>query len=256
MTTSTPGQGSIVITGACGAYGRELATAFSKTNNNLVLLDRMPAYAFAHELAPGCSVDYITCDLADPIALDAACTRILEHGSIRALINNAGIFPFNELMEVSASDIAQVFAINVIAPTLLCQRIGAAMMQSGGGAICNISSASASVVRSNGAIYGSSKAALEQLTRAFAVSLADGGIRVNAIRPGLRTENLVAQLVQGHQDRILSGIPMGRLSEPGEVAALVEFLCSDDARFITGQVIAVDGGSSIHRRAPTPQEQA
>lgn len=256
MNTRTTDRGAIVITGACGAYGRELASTFSKAGESLILLDRMPSYEFAHELASGCTADYIACDLADPTALDTACSRILANGTPRALINNAGVFPFDELLDVSATDMARVFAVNVIAPTTLSQRVGAAMAHRGGGTICNISSAAASVVRSNGAIYGASKAALEQLTRAFAVSLANGGVRVNAVRPGLRTENLVAQLVGGHQDRIRAGIPMGRLSEPGEVAALVQFLCSDDARFITGQVIAVDGGSSIHRRMPNPQEHS
>lgn len=148
-----------------------------------------------------------------------------------------------------------ILGVNLRAPLRLMQRVGAAMAQRGAGAICNISSAAASVVRENGAVYGASKAALEQLTRAFAVRLGPVGVRVNAVRPGLRGDTRDGVPTE-HLRRVGADVPLRRLAQPGEVAALVSFLCSGAAAFITGETIAVDGGNGIHRRAPAAQQSA
>jgi NAD(P)-dependent dehydrogenase (short-subunit alcohol dehydrogenase family) len=243
----------IVITGACGAYGRELAARFSACGHPLVLVDIMQEYGFAHELTGQGDFSYHACDFKDADAVTALAQHIVRDGAPWALINNAGTFPFDELADMAPDAISSVLAVNFTAPVILSQHLGAAMAEAGGGCICNVSSGAADVVRSNGAIYGASKAALEQITRAFAVTLGPAGVRVNAVRPGLRTRNLVSPLAAGHQDRIKASIPLRRLSEDGELANLLAFLCSDEGRFITGQVIGVDGGNAINRRIQTTE---
>lgn len=241
----------IVITGACGAYGRELARHFSAHGHDLVLVDILPQHDFLHELANPEHAVYLQCDLGRTDAVLQLADDILRHGTPRALVNNAGVFPFDELMDIPPDTIQSIMAINFMAPVLLMQRLGEAMGRAGGGCICNISSGAAEVVRSNGAVYGASKAALEQITRAFAVTLGPGKVRVNAVRAGLRTRNLLSPMLAGHEARITASIPLRRLSEDGELASLVYFLCSDEARFITGQTIGVDGGNTLNRRLQT-----
>ena len=245
----------VVITGSCGAYGRELAQRFSAKGHPLVLVDILPQHPFLNELAHPDRCTYLQGDLSCSDDVLALAQAILQHGAPQALINNAGIFPFDELSDIAPDAIQAIMAINFTAPVLLMQRLGAAMAQAGGGSICNISSGAADVVRSNGAVYGASKAALEQITRAFAVTLGPDQVRVNAVRAGLRTRNLVAPMQAGHESRIAANVPLRRLSEDGELASLVQFLCSDEARFITGQIIGVDGGNTLNRRQANTETQ-
>lgn len=123
------------------------------------------------------------------------------------------------------------------------------MAARGSAGICNMSSGAASVVRDNGAIYGASKAALEHLTRAFAVKLGPAGVRVNCVRPGLRGGDTMQSVPASHLARVGTNVPLRRLAAPGEVADVVCFLCSDAASFTTGETIAVDGGNGINRRS-------
>ncbi len=105
------------------------------------------------------------------------------------------------------------------------------------------------MVRENGAVYGASKAALEQLTRAFAVRLGPDGVRVNAVRPGLRHDTMNG-MPNMHLQRVGSTVPLRRLAQPGEVTGVVAFLCSEAAAFITGETLSADGGNGINRRIP------
>lgn len=237
----------VVITGALGAHGQELVRAYARLGARLLLTDR-PATCPGIEGVPPEAFQYFPCDLGDAQQLAQLAPRLLEAGAPDVLINNAAVFPFIDLMDMPLDAIDTLLAVNLRAPLYLCQTLGAAMASAGRGAICNVSSGAASVVRENGAVYGASKAALEQLTRAFAVRLGPSGVRVNAVRPGLRTANTVQAIPDAHQERIREGIPLRRFSQEGEFADTVLFLCSDQAAFITGQTIAVDGGSAINRR--------
>jgi 3-oxoacyl-[acyl-carrier protein] reductase len=239
---------TVVITGAAGAYGRELASAFHAEGARLVLSDRL---ARLDSSLPDDSFHYLPADLSDRRDLERLADALIAEGAPDVLINNAALFPFTDLLDISPESAEALLAVNLRAPLRLMQRVGAAMAQRGHGAIINISSGAASVVRDNGALYGASKAALEHLTRAFAVRLGPSGVRVNAVRPGLRGDSL-AGIPADHMARVGAGVPLRRLARDGEVAAAVMFLCSDAAAFVTGETIAVDGGNGINRRMTAP----
>ena len=236
---------TVAITGASGAYGRELADAFESLGARLLLSDAMHSHARPPRSS---NWRYKQADLSAAEDIEALAQWLLSEGTPDVLINNAGLFPFVDVMDISPQASQAIFSVNLNAPLRLMQRIGSAMADRGSGVICNISSGAASVVRENGAVYGASKAALEQLTRAFALRLGPTGVRVNAVRPGLRGNTLEGIPVE-HLQRVGSTVPLRRLARQGEVASVVTFLCSEAAAFITGEVVAVDGGNGINRRA-------
>lgn len=239
---------TVAITGAAGAYGRELAAAFHARGARLLLSDRIEAF---DSPLPSGDWLYSPADLSTAAGIERLADAWLSDAPPEVLVNNAALFPFIDLLEVTPEDARSIFSVNLQAPMRLMQRLGSSMAQRGSGVICNISSGAASVVRENGAVYGASKAGLEQLTRAFAVRLGPFGVRVNAVRPGLRSDSL-AGIPAAHMARVGSGVPLRRLAQDGEVASVVTFLCSDAAAFITGESVAVDGGNGINRRTPTP----
>lgn len=249
MTVAQDYKGrTVAITGAAGAYGRELAAAFYQRGARLLLSDTLPTLAPTAELPQG-SCRYLRADLASADGVEMLANWLLTEGEPDVLVNNAALFPFVDILVTPPETFDAIVAVNLRAPFRLMQRVGGAMAQRGSGAICNISSGAASVVRENGAVYGSSKAALEHLTRAFAVRLGPAGVRVNAVRPGLRGDTRDG-IPADHLQRVGAGVPLRRLAQPGEVAGLVTFLCSDAGAFITGETIAVDGGNGINRRIP------
>lgn len=238
----------VVVTGANGAYGKEIAAAFAQQGAKLLLSDLAPSLAPSDELPEG-SFTYLPADLCHAADLEALAENLLAQGTPDVLVNNAGLFPFLDILDMPLDAFDRILNVNLRAPFHLMQRLGAAMAQRGSGAICNISSGAASVVRENGAVYGASKAGLEHLTRAFAVRLGPQGVRVNAVRPGLRGDTH-EPIPDSHLQRVGSGVPLRRLARPGEVSNLVTFLTSDAAAFISGETIAVDGGNAINRRMP------
>lgn len=238
----------VVVTGAHGAYGKEIAAAFAHQGAKLLLSDLAPSLSPSDELPEG-SFTYLSADLSRAADLEALAENLLARGTPDVLVNNAGLFPFLDVLDMPLDAFDRVLNVNLRAPFRLMQRLGSAMAQRGSGAICNISSGAASVVRENGAVYGASKAGLEHLTRAFAVRLGPQGVRVNAVRPGLRGDTH-EPIPESHLQRVGSGVPLRRLARPGEVSNLVTFLTSDAASFISGETIAVDGGNAINRRIP------
>ncbi|MBU6261322.1 MAG: SDR family oxidoreductase, partial [Burkholderiales bacterium] len=188
----------------------------------------------------------LTLDVRDPAqvaaAVDAACAR---HGAIDVLVNNAGRMTQGPFEQTPVAEFEALFAVNVGGIYHLVQAVAARMRLRRRGAIVNL--ASVSSVRGGGAVgnvwYGASKAAVVALTAGLARELGPQGVRVNAISPGLVETDMVRPfLTPEHRARVLARFPMGRLATVDDVARLALFLCSDDAGFINGQTVAVDGG--------------
>lgn len=236
----------VVITGAAGVYGRELAAAFAAEGATLFLTDaRSPA---APPGLPPHRAILHAADLTQDDALDAMVAAATAHGAPDVLVNNAGIYPFIPLMEVTPGEYDRIQAINARAPFRLMQGIGAAMAQAGRGCIVNVSSTAAEVIRGNGVPYGASKCGLEYLSRAFALELGASGVRVNCARPGFAEGSAEVAMPAGYAEAITARGLLRRAIHPGEFAASVLFLCSDAAGFITGTVLDSAGGGAINRR--------
>ncbi len=239
----------VVVTGAAGIYGTALAAGFAAEGARLVLADRHESRlaAVAATLPRGCFV-LQAADLTRDEAIDALVARANEGGAPQVLVNNAGIYPFIPLMEVTPGDYDRILGVNARAPFRLMQGIGGAMAEAGRGAIVNVTSAAAEVVRGNGVPYGASKCALEYLTRAFALELGGRGVRVNSARPGFAEGSAEVTMPPGYADAIRRRSLLGSMGAPAEFAAVVMWLCSAEAAHVTGTVLDAGGGGHINRR--------
>ena len=163
--------------------------------------------------------------------------------SIDILVNNAGILIVGKHNELSSSDFQEILQVNVIAPFVLMSKLSDSMKENKFGRIVNISSIWSQVSREGRSIYSASKAAVDSLTRSFALELSSYNILVNSIAPGyVNTELIKKNNSQTELDYIKKDIPLGRFAETSEIANLVTFLCSEKNSYITGQVITIDGG--------------
>jgi NAD(P)-dependent dehydrogenase (short-subunit alcohol dehydrogenase family) len=186
----------------------------------------------------------VHCDVSDAGAVTSAIEAVSRRfGRLDALVNNAGVAVFAPLLETSDQDWNRVLAVNLTGP-FLCTKAAAPLMRDhGGGAIVNITSISAVRASTLRSAYGTSKAGLAHLTKQLAVELAEFGIRVNGIAPG-PVETAMAKAVHSPEIRAdyHDAIPLNRYGLEEELAEAVLFLCGDRASYITGQVLAVDGG--------------
>ncbi|CAN5227364.1 SDR family oxidoreductase [soil metagenome] len=242
---------SAVITGAASGIGRATAELFAREGARLVMTDIAgePLLVLAEQLRhAGTEVETVIGD----VSVETDARRMIEaavdrFGRLDVLVANAGIIPLGDALEVSAAGWDEVMAIDGRGMFLTCKFAIEAMLATGGGAIVCLSSISGVAGQKRQAAYGPAKFIATGLTMHLAVEWADRGIRVNAVAPGtIRTERVkqipeepggaqyLAEIEQRH--------PMGRLGEPAEVASAIVFLASDDASFITGVVLPVDGG--------------
>ena len=163
--------------------------------------------------------------------------------SIDILVNNAGILKVGKHNDLSSSDFQEILQVNVIAPFVLMSKLSDSMKENKFGRIVNISSIWSQVSREGRSIYSASKAAVDSLTRSFALELSSYNILVNSVAPGyVNTELIKKNNSQTELDYIKKNIPLGRFAETSEIANLVTFLCSEKNSYITGQVITIDGG--------------
>ena len=242
---------SAVITGAAKGIGRATADLFATEGARLVAtdidaagLDRLRADL---ELR-GAECATVVGDVSKPDDARRMIEAAVEHyGRLDVLVANAGIIPLRTITEATPEDWDEVMSIDGRGMFLTCKYAIEQMLQNGGGSIVCLSSISGMAGQSSQSTYGPAKFVASGLTKHLAVEWADRGIRVNAVAPGtIRTERVrelpnepggaeyIEQIVRMH--------PMGRLGEPDEVARAIAFLASDEASFITGAILPVDGG--------------
>ena len=163
--------------------------------------------------------------------------------SIDILVNNAGILKVGQHNEISSVDFHEILQVNVIAPFVMMSKLSHSMKENKYGRIVNVSSIWSQVSRDGRSIYSASKAAIDSLTRSFALELSPYNILVNSVAPGyVNTELIKKNNSQTELVSIKKNIPLERFAEPSEIANLATFLCSEKNSYITGQVIMIDGG--------------
>ena len=232
-----------LVTGAARGIGFATAKRFLADGWRVALLDiegELLDRAVA-DLADSENTLALDCDVSLAKAVAGAIAEIERRfGRLDALVNNAGVAVFAPLLDTSDEDWSRVLEVNLTGPFLCTKAAAPLMREHGGGAIVNISAVRASTLRS---AYGTSKAGLAHLTKQLAVELASLGIRVNAVAPG-PVETAMAKAVHTPEIRAdyHDAIPLNRYGLEEELAEAIFFLCSDRSSYITGQVLAVDGG--------------
>jgi NAD(P)-dependent dehydrogenase (short-subunit alcohol dehydrogenase family) len=236
-----------LITGSTSNIGAAIATAFAAEGAHVVVSGRNQERGdavVAQIRAAGGKADLIIADLDGSAkasrTLAAEATRVLG-GRIDILVNNAGIFPRLTTPTTTEASFDEVYAVNVKAPFFLTAAVAPAMAERGSGAIINLGSWIARLGIPVSSLYSSTKGAMETLTRAWAAEFGPAGVRVNAISPG------VIRPPATHGDThpgvaMMRGTPAGRTGTPDEVAHAAVYLASDEAGFVNGTVIDVDGG--------------
>ncbi len=242
----------VVVTGAAQGIGEACARRLVKDGASVALWDVAdgPGMALAAELsgADGSrdAALYLHCNVANKADVDAALAATLARfGHVDGLVNNAGIFKAAPFLDVTEADWDAVIAVNLKGSFLVGQAVAREMVRHGHGAIVNMSSVNGTLAIPSIASYNASKGAINQLTRVMALSLADQGVRVNAVAPGTIATELARSAVLTSDEaklRIMSRTPMKRLGEPGEIADVVAFLLSNAASYVTGEIVVVDGG--------------
>jgi NAD(P)-dependent dehydrogenase (short-subunit alcohol dehydrogenase family) len=235
-----------LVTGAARGIGLATAKRFLADGWRVALLDiegELLNSAVA-DLANPENALALHCDVSDSKAVAGALAEIERRfGRLDALVNNAGVAVFAPLLETSDQDWKRVLEVNLTGPFLCTKAAAPLMREHGGGAIVNITSISAVRASTLRAAYGTSKAGLAHLTKQLAVELASLGIRVNAVAPG-PVETAMAKQVHTPEIRAdyHDAIPLNRYGLEEELAEAIFFLCSDRSSYITGQILAVDGG--------------
>jgi glucose 1-dehydrogenase len=232
-----------LVTGAAQGIGQAVAERLVAEGARVLLCDISPAVAQA---ADRLGQPHRVFDASNQADVEAAIAFALEaFGRLDILVNNAGITHAAPLLEVTEADFDRVMAVNVKSMLFATQAAARVMIPRGGGAIVNLSSINAVLAIPHQVSYCVSKGAVRQLTNVCAQALAPQGIRVNAVGPGTVLTEMAREamaLTPGAEEMILARTPLGRAAEPGEIAAVVAFLASDDAAYMTGQTLYPDGG--------------
>lgn len=239
---------SALITGAARGIGLAIAKRLAEEGALVTIADVLDAEGAS--AAQHVKAAYIHCDVANPADIAAAISSVVDsHGAIDILVNNAAVSIAKDFLDITEEDFDKVIGINLKGAFLLTQGVARQMVKQveagrKPGAIVNMSSVNDTLAIPSIAPYTMSKGGVKQLTAVSALALAPHGIRVNAIGPGsIRTAMLTGTLQdKDAMNRALSRTPLGRVGEPEEIAAIAAFLASDDASYVTGQVIYADGG--------------
>lgn len=235
-----------LVTGGNSGIGRAVAKALAGHGAHVVLTGRdtdRGEQAVAAIRAAGGTADFVKADLGDEASARALARQAEEVGGghVDILVNNAGVFPFGPTHDTAGDDFDRVFAVNVKVPFFLVAELAPKMAARGGGTIVNVTTMVAEFGMANMALYGSSKAALVLLTKSWAAEYGPSGVRVNAVSPGpTRTEGSAG--MGEALDQLASAAPAGRPALPEEIASAIVYLASDEASFVHGALLPVDGG--------------
>jgi 3-oxoacyl-(acyl-carrier-protein) reductase len=226
---------SVLVTGGNRGIGLAIARALADNGDSVAVTHRGSG-------APD-GLFGVECDVTDTAAVDRAFTEIEEHqGPVEVLVSNAGITRDGLLMRMKEEDFADVLDANLTAAFRVAKRAAAKMVRARWGRMIFISSVVGLTGSAGQANYGASKAGLVGLARSIARELGSRNITANVVAPGFVTTDMTAELPEARQKEILGQVPLGRYAEPGEIAGVVRFLAGDDAAYITGAVVPVDGG--------------
>jgi glucose 1-dehydrogenase len=241
-----------LVTGSAQGIGLACVERLHAEGGSVVILDRDGERAASEAARLGPRAMVLQAELAglSRVAADALVARIVDHfGRLDILVNNAGVIQLQPFLDFDTEVFDRMMDINVRAPMVLGQAAARAMISGGqGGAIVNLTSVTAEVAAPQAAGYATSKGAMRQLTKVMALELIEHGIRVNAVGPGtIRTDMAQQTLLNDPQGNatVLSRTPAGRLGDPDEIAKVVSFLASDEASYVIGQTVYVDGGRLI-----------
>ncbi|MCW3474575.1 SDR family NAD(P)-dependent oxidoreductase [Limobrevibacterium gyesilva] len=248
----------VVVTGAAGIYGGWIAAAFAREGAVLCLSDlrrdKLDDVAARLGLDPATTLLHGT-DLTDASSIrDLALTVAGEWEAPDIVINNAGVYPRTGiLLNLDEAEFDRIMDVNVRAPFIVTKEMARLMIaRNVQGAFVNIGSGAARQMPTGSVTYCMSKTALERLSKGQALELAPHRIRVNVVEPGFAPGSDFSLLPEDYVERMIARIPMGRTSGPGDTPAMVLYLCSKAAAFVTGTMISVDGGNSIGTYQPAP----
>lgn len=242
----------VVVTGASRGIGRETARRFAEERAKVAVIatslgnaEKSIAYIVGNVVEHGVlpSVRGYGCDVSDPAQVESVFKQIEQDlGPPDVLVNNAGITRDTLMLRMSAEDWDNVMAVNLRGAFNCTKTAMRGMMKARWGRIINVSSVVGLHGAAGQANYSASKAGLIGLTMSTAKELGSRGITCNAVAPGFIETDMTAELSQESRDYVVKTAPLGRLGTPEDVASVVLFLASDEASYVTGQTITVDGG--------------